>query len=162
MSALTLCPNDVSLTPSTGFNLIHQIIDQDQLLAIIISHTFNQPGINFFTPNHYSQQLAYIHHPVGKIIPPHMHHPVTRQVYSTQEVLVIKKGRLRVDFYNNCQDYLESYILESGDVILLSSGGHGFEVLEEVEMIEVKQGPYLDEKDRIRFVGIVSEQAKYR
>jgi hypothetical protein len=63
----------------------------------------------------------------------------------TQEVLFIKRGKLRVDFYSDRQEYLDSRILESGDVILLITGGHGFEVLEEIEMIEVKQGPYVGE-----------------
>jgi hypothetical protein len=99
-------------------------------------------------------------HPVGKVIAPHVHNPVTREVQYTQEVLFIKRGKLRVDFYNNQQQYLESRILEAGDVILLVTGGHGFEVLEEIEMIEVKQGPYVGDQDKTRFVGISAEQAK--
>jgi hypothetical protein len=99
-------------------------------------------------------------HPVGKVIPPHVHNPVNREVQYTQEVLFIKRGKLRVDFYNNQQQYLESRILEASDVILLVTGGHGFEVLEEIQMIEVKQGPYLGEQDKTRFPGITAEQAK--
>jgi mannose-6-phosphate isomerase-like protein (cupin superfamily) len=140
--------------------VIEQIIHQGQLLAIIVSHRFDKMGIHFFTPNDLSQQLAYMHHPEGKFIQPHIHNPVPRQVQYTQEVLFIKKGKLRVDFYNNQQQYLESKILETGDVILLVTGGHGFEALEEIEMIEVKQGPYIGEEDRTKFVGITSEQAK--
>jgi len=139
---------------------IQQIICQGQLLALIISHRFNQPGIHFFTPDEFSQQLAYIHHPVGKIIPPHVHNPVPREVIYTQEVLFIRAGKLRVDFYNDLEHYLESRILEAGDAILLINGGHGFEVLEAIEMIEVKQGPYVGEQDRTRFEGIASQQAK--
>ncbi|GAB4287368.1 MAG: hypothetical protein Fur0025_20700 [Oscillatoriaceae cyanobacterium] len=139
---------------------IEEITDRDQLLAIIISANFNQPGIHFFTPNTFSQQLAYMRHPPGKIIQPHIHNSVRREVYYTQEVLLIKEGKLRVDFYNEAQQYLSSRILAAGDVILLIKGGHGFEVLEEVEMIEVKQGPYMGEEDKTRFTGITGEQAK--
>ena len=92
-------------------------------------------------------------HPVGKIIEPHVHNPVHREVQYTQETLLIKRGRLRVDFYDGQQNYLESRILESGDVILLIQGGHGFEVLEELEMFEVKQGPYAGDGDKTRFIG---------
>ncbi len=67
---------------------------------------------------------------------------------------MIKKGKLRVDFYSEQQQYLESRVLVDGDVILLVMGGHGFEVLEEIEMIEVKQGPYIGEQDKTRFTGI--------
>jgi mannose-6-phosphate isomerase-like protein (cupin superfamily) len=136
------------------------ITHHGQLLALIIWHQFNQPGIHFFTSNELSQQLAYMQHPLGKIIPPHVHNPVVREVQYTQEVLFIKKGKLRVDFYNDEQQYLESRILTDGDVILLVTGGHGFEVLEEIEMIEVKQGPYVGEQDKTRFVGITADQAK--
>ncbi|MEA5573958.1 hypothetical protein [Calothrix sp. UHCC 0171] len=140
--------------------MIEQITHHNQLLALIVSQKFDKPGIHFFTPNELSQQLAYMHHPTGKIIQPHVHNPVLREVQYTQEVLFIRKGKLRVDFYNNQQEYLESRTLETGDVILLVTGGHGFEVLEEIEMIEVKQGPYVGEQDKTRFSGITAKQAK--
>jgi hypothetical protein len=141
-------------------NAIEQITYCGQLLALIVSSRFDKPGIHFFTPNDLSQQLAYMRHPSGKLIQPHVHNPVSRSVVYTQEVLFLKKGKLRVDFYNDKQEYLESRILEAGDVILLATGGHGFEVLEEVEMIEVKQGPYVGDQDKSRFEGILSSQAK--
>jgi hypothetical protein len=100
---------------------------------------FREPGIHFFTPADFSQQLAYMEHPAGKLIAPHVHNPVPRGVRYTQEVLFIRKGRLRVDFYDHQQCYLRSRVLEADDVILLIEGGHGFEVMEDVEMIEVKQ-----------------------
>lgn len=131
--------------------MIETICKNEQLMAIIISHHFSEPGIHFFTPNDLSQQLAYMKHPAGKEIEPHVHNPVPREVHFTQEVLFIKSGKLRVDFYDNDRNYLENRILEAGDAILLATGGHGFEVLEEVEMIEVKQGPYAGEQDKTRF-----------
>jgi mannose-6-phosphate isomerase-like protein (cupin superfamily) len=140
--------------------MIEKITYHQQLLALIVSHQFNKPGIHFFSPDDLSQQLAYMRHPTGKIIQPHVHNPVPREVEYTQEVLFIKKGRLRVDFYNDQQDYLESRLLEAGDVILLVTGGHGFEVVEEIEMIEVKQGPYVGERDKTRFQGITNKQAQ--
>ena len=89
--------------------------------------------------------------PAGKSIIPHVHNLVMRHVDFTQEVLFLRKGRLRVDFFDDSRVYLESYVLGAGDVILLVSGGHGFEVLEDVEMFEVKQGPYVGEEDKTRF-----------
>jgi mannose-6-phosphate isomerase-like protein (cupin superfamily) len=134
----------------------------DCLLAIIIRNDFAEPGIHFFTAPDLSQQLAYMRHPEGKIIGAHLHNPVPREVHYTQEVLFIKKGKLRVDFYNSDKHYLESRVLASGDVILLATGGHGFEVLEEIEMIEVKQGPHVGEKDKTRFEGISAEMARIK
>ncbi len=138
--------------------MIEQIIHNNQLLAIIIHHNFCKPGIHFLTPDSFSQQLAYMQHPAGKIIEPHVHNPVQREVFYTQEVLFLKRGRLRVDFYDDDRTYLESRILEAGDAILLASGGHGFEALDEIEMIEVKQGPYAGDLDKTRFGGIAANQ----
>ena len=131
--------------------MIEKIIHNNELIAIIVRAGFTEPGIHFFTPDDFSQQLGYMSHPKGKIIEPHVHNPVTRQVHYTKEVLFIRKGTLKVDFYTDSQKYLETHILHSGDVILLSTGGHGFEVLEPVEMFEVKQGPYAGDMDKTRF-----------
>jgi mannose-6-phosphate isomerase-like protein (cupin superfamily) len=138
--------------------MIETIKKGDQLLAVIVSGRFREPGIHFFTPNDLSQQLAYMRHPAGKVIDPHVHNPVSRNVHYTQEVLLIRKGKLRVDFYDDDQHYLESRMLEEGDVILLATGGHGFEVIEEIEMIEVKQGPYAGDQDKTRFTGVAADR----
>jgi len=127
------------------------IENNGDLLAIIIKDSYSKPGISFFTAEDLSQQLAYMNHPSGTIIKPHVHNPVSREVHFTQEVLIIKRGVLRVDFYDDKKTYFESRILEKGDVILLIKGGHGFEVIEEVEMVEVKQGPYAGDSDKTRF-----------
>ncbi|MDR1482249.1 MAG: hypothetical protein LBI74_06460 [Synergistaceae bacterium] len=123
------------------------------MLAMIIRSSFTADGVNFFTPNDFSQQLAYMRHRAGRVIDAHVHNPVMREVHYTLEVLFIRKGRLRVDFYDKEQNYLESRELAEGDTILLVEGGHGFEVIEEVEMIEVKQGPYAGDADKTRFEG---------
>lgn len=141
---------------------VQLIKKKDTLLAMIIKNNYSCEGVDFITPNEYSQQVAYMHHPTGKVIDAHIHNLVHRNVVMTQEVLFIKRGRLRVDFYDAYEDYLESRILENGDVILLISGGHGFTVLEEVEMVEVKQGPYSGELDKKRFRGIGEEEINYK
>ena len=124
---------------------------QSQTMAIIVRENFHKQGIHFFTPNDYSQQLAYMSHPTGKEIQPHVHKKVQREVHYTQETLFIRRGKLQVDFYSDAQQYLESRVLEAGDVILLIKGGHGFKVLEDLEMFEVKQGPYAGDEDKIKF-----------
>ncbi|MEC5398626.1 hypothetical protein [Uliginosibacterium sp. H1] len=131
--------------------MIEEIVDRGMLLAIIVRNEYDKPGISFFTPNELSQQLAYMHHPQGKLIEPHVHNEVKREVSYTQEVLFIKRGKLRVDFYSVEREYLHSRVLLPGDVVLLATGGHGFEVLEELQMIEVKQGPYSGDHDKTRF-----------
>lgn len=139
---------------------IEEISHEGQLLAMIIRGDHEAQGVEFFTPNEFSQQLASMGHPKGKIIPPHVHNSVAREVEFTKEVLIIKKGKLRVDFYSEDQNYLKSTILNPLDVILLARGGHGFEVLEDLQMIEVKQGPYAGDKDKTRFQPIDVSQVK--
>ena len=134
--------------------MIEQVLSGDVIVAIIIRSNYSKPGISFFTPDDFSQQLAYMQHPRGKLIQSHIHNEVKRSIHHTKEVLFIRKGKLRVDLYDDQQHYLESKILEAGDVILLASGGHGFEVLEEIEMVEVKQGPYAGDDDKTHFEGI--------
>jgi len=134
---------------------VEHIVSGNEILAIVVRHDFSSPGVHFFTPNEFSQQLGYMQHPAGKVIQPHVHVAVPRAVEYTQEVLLIKKGQLRVDFYSREQKYLESRILEAGDLILLASAGHGFEVLQDVEMFEIKQGPYAEHADKVRFDGIL-------
>lgn len=131
--------------------MLEEIKNGEQTLAFIIRSSFNKPGISFITPAEFTQQLAYMNHPAGKLIQPHVHNAVLREVVYTNEVLFIKRGKLRVDFYAQTKEYLHSRILEAGDVILLAAGGHGFEVLEEIEMIEIKQGPYAGDADKMRF-----------
>ena len=128
-----------------------EIIHKNKLLALILRTEFKKNGIEFFTPSHFSQQLGYMKRSAGYIIDPHVHNPIVREVDYTKEVLFVKSGRLRVDFYDSDQIYLKSEELRKGDVILLAYGGHGFEMLEETELIEVKQGPYAGEKDKTRF-----------
>ena len=131
--------------------MFEQVTIQGDVVAIIVRKDFEKDGIHFFTPNDYSQQLAYMSHPTGKDIQPHVHKKVQRDVHYTQETLFIRKGKLQVDFYSDDQQYLESRVLEAGDVILLIKGGHGFKVLEDLEMFEVKQGPYAGDEDKIKF-----------
>jgi mannose-6-phosphate isomerase-like protein (cupin superfamily) len=131
--------------------MIQHITNKGKLLSIIIRRNFEKQGIEFFTPDDFSQQLAYMKRPKDYVIPPHVHNPVVREVQYTEEVLFIKSGRVRVDFYDDDKNYFESTILEAGDVILLAYGGHGFEMLEESEIIEVKQGPYAGDMDKVRF-----------
>lgn len=120
-------------------------------LAIILRSSFSKPGVHFFSEAHHSQQLGFISHRAGHVIVPHIHNPVPREVQFTQEVLFVRSGSMRVDLYRDDRTILTSRTLHSGDVILLAEGGHGFEILEDSDIIEVKQGPYAGDGDKTRF-----------
>jgi mannose-6-phosphate isomerase-like protein (cupin superfamily) len=113
--------------------------------------SFTEPGIHFCTENDASQTIAFMRHPKGKEIVPHVGNPVERTVTDTQETFFIRKGSLRVDFYTQEKEYLEGGTLTAGDAILLIAGEHGFEAMDDLEMIEVKQGPDVGDADKVRF-----------
>jgi hypothetical protein len=139
-------------------NMVEYISHLDRILAILLRTTYSSEGIKFFTSDDFSQQLAYMRHPAGHLISPHLHNAVPREIVYTNEVLFIKSGKIRVDFYCEQQRYLQSRILHQGDVLLLAFGGHGFEMLETSEIIEVKQGPYVGNSDKTRFAPVAADQ----
>ena len=130
---------------------LEQILDGGELIAIILRASFQREGIVFFTPNDFSQQLAYMHRPAGYEIQRHVHKEVLREVKLTLEALFIRSGKVRIDFYTKDKQHLCDRIVATGDVVLLASGGHGFTMLEATQMIEVKQGPYAGDRDKERF-----------
>jgi hypothetical protein len=132
-------------------NQVERIVHDGKTLAIIVRSGFSVQGIEFLTPNDYSLQLGYMTRPEGYVIKPHVHLPVERTTKYTQEVLFIRQGRVRVDFYSEGRDYFLSRVLQQGDVVLLICGGHGFQALETVEILEVKQGPYAEGRDKALF-----------
>ena len=132
--------------------MIEHVLNGDEILAIIIRANYENEGISFFTPSNFSQQLGYMKRPKGYSIAPHYHNIIERSISLTQEVLLIKSGSVRVDFYTTSNTYLKSKILDKGDVILLASGAHGFEMLNDAELIEVKQGPYNEDEDKVHLV----------
>ena len=121
------------------------------LLAIVIKHFFDTEGIEFFTDPNSSQQLGYMKRPMGYEVVPHKHNQVERTVNHTQEVLFIRSGSCQLNLYNDQEQLDISIILTAGDVVLLAEGGHGLIMLEETEIIEVKQGPFSGDGDKTRF-----------
>jgi len=132
-------------------DLVETIMHNLEPIALIIRADYDKKGIQFFTPESFSQQVAYMKHPKGHKIKPHVHNMITRQVLYTQEVLIIRSGKLKVNLYSSNKEFIGDRILKTGDLILLCGGGHSFEMLEETSMIEVKQGPFAGEGDKTCF-----------
>ena len=125
--------------------------ENGSLMALIIRSSYDAEGIEFFTDDSSSQQLGYMKRPAGYEVVPHHHNKVQRTVTLTQEVLFIKSGSCQLDLYDAKGKLDKSINLYSGDVVLLAEGGHGLEMLEETEIIEVKQGPFSGDSDKTRF-----------
>jgi hypothetical protein len=123
----------------------------NDLLAVIIRRKYTKNGAEFFTPKEFPQQIGFISKQKGEIIPNHTHKLIKREIKLTQEVLVIRNGEIEVTLYDKNKKYFTSRVLEKGDVILLTGGGHGYKALKNTEMVEIKQGPYLGKNDKVIF-----------
>ena len=130
---------------------MEKIYYKKKLLAIIIKNYHKKRGINFFTENNFSQQVAFMNHKKNHIIQPHIHKLRLKKIYDTNEVLIILQGKIKIDFFNSNKKYVKSRLIEKGNILILLSGGHGFKILKNCKFIEVKQGPYHIKKDKEKF-----------
>lgn len=128
---------------------VEEISKGNKIFAIVLRKGYDKPGANFFTPDEFSQQLGMLIHEKGIIVKRHRHKLIKREIFKTQEVLVLLEGKMRVDLYTDEGETLKSVILTAGDAILLAQGGHKVEITEDAKIIEVKQGPYsgMEEKE---------------
>ncbi len=120
------------------------------LIALIIRNNPIKEGLTFFTKPEMEQQVAKMKYPAGSYIIPHFHNKIRRELNTTSEVIIIRQGTLRIDFYDK-EEYCKSCVINSGDIVLLFGGSHGFKILEDLEMIEIKQGPYVGDLDKTKF-----------
>ena len=122
----------------------------DQLIAIIVFQGYTPPSTHFVTGSEANLQLGFIKYPAGSAIQEHVHRPIERRIIGTNEVLLVRQGKLEVSLYGEDRRLVAQRILSAGDLVLLVGGGHGFRMLEDTVLVEVKQGPYtgIDEKER--------------
>ena len=143
--------------------MIEKIKYKGKLFALVVSGKYrSKKGITFFTHDQATQQFGYMNHRKGHTIKPHKHKKRITKILSTTEVILLLKGVLRVDFYSQQKKYLFSKILKEKNIILLMHGGHGFKAIKDVEMIEVKQGPYKLTKDKIKFDKVDEKKIKIK
>lgn len=131
--------------------MIEKIEYENETYAIVVRSTFDPKATHFVSDNNDVLQLGYIVYGAGKSIVPHLHLPAKREIYGTPEVLFVRKGKMKTVFYNNRKERKGDLILNVGDVIVLLRGGHGFEMIEDTVLMEVKQGPYLGTLDKEKF-----------
>jgi hypothetical protein len=132
--------------------MITWILDNEENpTALIVRSDFRPDGIEFLTPSSFALQVGYMVRKQGESIQAHIHSPVLRTTEGTQEVLLVRKGLMRIHFFQADETYLDSVEVRVGDLILLITGGHSFDIIEEVDLIEVKQGPFDSGSDKRRF-----------
>tara|TARA_B100000780_G_scaffold109357_1_gene76449 strand:+ start:1285 stop:1722 length:438 start_codon:yes stop_codon:yes gene_type:complete len=143
--------------------MLKEIIHKKKLYALIIKETYQKKkGISFFTGNDSNQQIGFMSHPKDYLIKPHKHQKRETKIFITSEVIILQKGELRVDFYDTNKKYLFSVIVKKNQIIMLVHGGHGFKVLKPVKMLEIKQGPFVSNKDKIKFDKIDEKKIKIK
>ena len=143
--------------------MLKEIIHNKKLYALIIKETYQKKkGISFFTENNANQQIGFMSHPKNYFIKPHKHQERETKIFITSEVIILQKGKLRVDFYDTRKKYLFSVVIKKNQIIMLVHGGHGFKVLEPVKMLEIKQGPYVSDKDKVKFDKIDEKKIKIK
>ena len=131
---------------------IEKIEHNGLIVAIIIKGNEWPEGLNFISSDTDYQQVGFWNYNKGKVLSAHVHLDAPRQVLKTQEVILVKQGRLRVDIYNQEEQFFTSAELGVGDIGVFLHGGHGYEILENgTKVVEIKNGPYVGpDKDRKR------------
>src|SRR5262245_30424042 len=130
---------------------IEHILWNDQPLAYIIRSETQPQETTFVTPSDFTQQVGFVVYPAGSQIPRHVHCPVERHISGTSEVLLVRRGSCEADFYNEELALVTSRKLGTGDILVIVAGGHGFRMLQDTVLVEVKQGPYTGLGERRRF-----------
>jgi mannose-6-phosphate isomerase-like protein (cupin superfamily) len=131
--------------------LVERITDtQGTVLALVVRREYAPDVTTFVTEPESGLQVGLIVYPAQGSVPRHRHHPIERRLTGTPEVLVVREGRCQADIFDDEAELLATCELSAGDLIVLLGGGHGFRMLDDTVLVEVKQGPYpgVDEKER--------------
>ena len=131
--------------------MIEHITSSGRPVCYIIRAELSPKETTFLTPQTSNLQVGFVVYGAGGEIARHVHKPIERHITGTSEVLVVKKGRCQIDIYNDERELIATRDLRKGDLMLMVGGGHGFRMLEETVLLEIKQGPYLGvegEKER--------------
>ncbi len=130
--------------------MIEKVEYEGNTFALVVRRSYEREGVTFVTSPDNALQFGVMNHPQGTEVKAHIHRSLPRTINEVQELLHIDYGEVEAEFYNSNGKKLGSLILNAGDTILLLSGGHGFNILRDSKIIEVKQGPYVSvEEDKV-------------
>lgn len=132
-------------------DLIEEVHSGKQLIAIIIRAGWIPEKRTFVSSNEANFQLGYFVYAAGNEVPRHSHLPCARTIHETSEFVLVRQGRCEMDLYGEDQRLLRTVELRQGDAALLLAGGHGFRLLEDTVLLDIKQGPYRGPEEKERF-----------
>lgn len=130
----------------------HFLDSEGRLAALVIRKDFRADGISFPTPSTFSQQVGVMFRRAGYVVEPHEHTPQRREIHDTVEVLFVRSGAIEVTLFDSAHKAFTSFQVGPLEAVLLASTGHGITFLEDSDVLEVKQGPYTETADKIRFL----------
>lgn len=122
-----------------------------KVFAYVMRDTPGEKKTTFLTPDEAIQQVGFVVHPAGAEVKRHYHLPLERSIVGTPEVLVVRQGRCEMDVYDDRQELVCTRELEAGDIMVMVGGGHGFRMVEDTVLLEVKQGPYYGPDEKAYF-----------
>jgi hypothetical protein len=131
--------------------LIETIADNGVILAYIARGGSPPRETTFLTPDDCNLQVGHVVYPAGGEIARHVHLPIERHLVGSTEVLVMQQGRCEVDVYTDDRRVVATRELRVGDILIAVGGGHGFRVLEDTILLEIKQGPYPGGAEKERY-----------
>lgn len=123
---------------------MEKIFHKKKLVALKISAI--APGSTPLTGPQEPLQLMGLRRKKGAVVQPHAHRKTKRVTNTLQECLVVKKGKLRITFYGDGKKPFAQFIIKAGEACITLSGGHSIEFLENSEVFEIKNGPFVDDK----------------
>ncbi len=130
---------------------VEHILREGRALAYIIRAELSPAATTFLTPNDFKQQVGFIVYPKGGEIAKHVHVPLERNLVGTSEAIVVRSGNCEIDIYDDDRSLVATRTLRTGDIMLMVGGGHGFRMLEDTVLLEVKQGPYTGQAEKVLF-----------
>jgi hypothetical protein len=123
--------------------MIETIEYKDKRYAEIIWATVHVEKTTFFSPPESSFQFGLLAHEGGFFEPPHYHRQFAREINDLQQMFIVQRGVVAVQLYTDDGEMFREVILKAGDAIVLIHGIHSLRVIEEMQCISVKQGPFL-------------------
>jgi uncharacterized protein with PhoU and TrkA domain len=130
---------------------VEQICSKGKTLAFIVRAELHPETTTFVTSPDLEQQVGFIVYPAGGAVQRHTHRPVERHITRTSEVVLIRSGRCEIDIYDDDRQLVATRELKCGDLAIVVAGGHGYRMLEDTVLLEVKQGPYTGIEEREHF-----------
>lgn len=94
-------------------------------------------------------QIVTLKHKKSVYLKAHTHMPKERQTKHLQECLFVKRGKIKIDLYTTSKKYFQSLFLKEGQIFLLIEGGYGIHIIQDCEMFEFKNGPFVEDKELI-------------